>query len=204
MYDFNLTEEIARWAFEVVCSSQHNWYISFTNPTAGPWKTIKGKNANGEDGEVYRFELEENRPDIVLVNDELQVNLIIEAKDSLNKLVAGNQVEKSVRVVHDLSIILQRERGNEFWRQHARNTVIMGLLWGTQNPTTVDERNTVFDTYHNEALQFQSFNRNIILGIETRRVGNGLTCSICGKYYEQQTPLRLDGIAHSFNLPLLE
>ena len=39
MYTFRLTEEIARWAFEVVCKNSSDWYIAFTNPTAGPWKT---------------------------------------------------------------------------------------------------------------------------------------------------------------------
>lgn len=204
MYNFKLTEEIARWAFEVVCSSQHNWYISFTNPTAGPWKTIKGRNTNGEEGEVYRFELEENRPDIVLVNDELQLILIIEAKDSLNKLIVGDQVEKSVRVVHGLSNVLQGLHENEFWRPYAGYPVILGLLWGALNPTTAEERNTVFDSYQREASNYQSFNHNLIMGIETRRVGNDLTCSVCGKYYEQRHTLSLDEIAQSFNLPLLE
>ena len=44
MYNFRLTEEIARWAFEIICRENPNWYVAFTNPTAGPWKTIKGLN----------------------------------------------------------------------------------------------------------------------------------------------------------------
>lgn len=203
MYDFRLTEEIARWAFEVACHSQQNWYISFTNPTAGPWKTIKGKDANGEEGEVYRFELEEKRPDIVLVNDNLHIVVIIEAKDSLNKLIAGNQVEKSVAVVHDLADTLHGIHNNRFWTNQSY-PIIMGVLWGAENSTAKEERNMVFDYYHEEALQYHNFNHDLILGIETKRVDNGLACSLCGKCYEQDMAFSLDALASSFGLPLLE
>ena len=204
MYDFTLTEEIARWAFEVGCSSLSNWHISFTNPTAGPWKTIKAKDANGEEGEVYRFELEEKRPDIILLNDELQLVIIIEAKDSLNKLTARNQVEKSVQVVFDLAHKLQGLHGNRYWRPHCEYPIIMGLLWGAERPTTANERNVVFDAYRNEALHYSGFYNNFILGIETTRVGNALNCRICGKGYRRQCVFSLEEIAQSFNLPLLE
>ena len=82
MYNFRLTEEISRWAFEIRCRESLDWYIAFTNPTAGPWKTIKGTDQFGKEGEVYRFELEQPRPDIILVNDKLRVIVIIEAKDT--------------------------------------------------------------------------------------------------------------------------
>ena len=203
MYNFKLTEEIARWAFEATCSSQRNWYFSFTNPTAGPWKTIKGLDENGDEGEVYRFELKENRPDIVIVNDELNLIVIIEAKDSLKKLIAGNQVHKSVGVVYELSNKLQRLHENRFWRRHSEYPIIMGLLWGANRATTDDSRNNAFDIYHTESLQYQNLNHNFILGIETQKVNNGLTCKICGKNFEQPATFRLDDIARSFNLPLL-
>ena len=88
MYNFRLTEEISRWAFEIRCRESLDWYIAFTNPTAGPWKTIKGTDQFGKEGEVYRFELEQPRPDIILVNDKLRVIVIIEAKDSIEKLTS--------------------------------------------------------------------------------------------------------------------
>ena len=82
-----LNEEIARWAFEILFKDLNDWVIAFTNPTAGPWKTIKASDINGEIGEVYRFALKENRPDIVMYNDDLQTVMIIEAKDNIDKLV---------------------------------------------------------------------------------------------------------------------
>ena len=98
MYNFRLTEEISRWAFEIRCRESLDWYIAFTNPTAGPWKTIKGTDQFGKEGEVYRFELEQPRPDIILVNDKLRVIVIIEAKDSIEKLTSCYQAAKSVNV----------------------------------------------------------------------------------------------------------
>lgn len=88
---YHLTEEISRWAFEVACREQTSWDIAFTNPTAGPWKTIKAKGALGDLGEVYRFALEENRPDIILINDDINIIIIVEAKDSLEKLINKTQ-----------------------------------------------------------------------------------------------------------------
>lgn len=82
-----LNEEIARWAFEIIFKTNTSWHIAFTNPTAGPWKTIKSVSLqSGKEGEVYRFILEEDRPDIIMYNDSLRVVLIFEAKDSLEKL----------------------------------------------------------------------------------------------------------------------
>ena len=31
--DYRLTEEFARWAFEIECKKTAGWYIAFTNPT---------------------------------------------------------------------------------------------------------------------------------------------------------------------------
>ena len=67
-----LNEEIARWAFEILFKTNTEWKIAFTNPTAGPWKTIKANSlTDNTEGEVYRFILEEDRPDIIMYNDRL-------------------------------------------------------------------------------------------------------------------------------------
>ena len=48
-----LNEEIARWAFEIIFKTNTSWHIAFTNPTAGPWKTIKSVSLqSGKEGEV--------------------------------------------------------------------------------------------------------------------------------------------------------
>ena len=124
MYNFHLTEEISRWAFEIVCQNNDDWFIAFTNPTAGPWKTIKGLNKNNEEGEIYRFELEETRPDIVIVNDKLKVIIIFEAKDSLSKLMKEDQVPKSVEVVSNLTKVLTEIDNKQYWNQRKNYQII--------------------------------------------------------------------------------
>ena len=118
-YSFKLTEEISRWAFEICINRHNSWFIAFTNPTAGPWKRIMGRNSNGEVGEVHRFEREEMRPDLVLVCDELQVVLIIEAKDSLTKLLTDKQMDKSADVVRGLAQTLRNKKSKPFWGERA-------------------------------------------------------------------------------------
>ena len=203
MYSFKLTEEIARWAFEIICKENQDWYIAFTNPTAGPWKTIKGINNSGIEGEVYRFESKEPRPDIILVNDQLKLIIIIEAKDSIKKLTNGDQVAKSIEVVHTLHGILKgnNAKNNPFWGKRADYDLITGLLWGTENQTTLEERSNTFDEYHRKITTFPQLLDNIIIGIETRRTGEELNCYFCGKtYHSASTSPSLDNIALSFGL----
>ena len=87
-----LNEELARWAFEIIISNNTEWEIAFTNPTAGPWKTVKAHSLKtNKKGEVYRFILEEDRPDIIIYNDKLKSLIIFEAKDNLEKLLEEEQ-----------------------------------------------------------------------------------------------------------------
>ena len=199
MYSFRLTEEISRWAFEVVCKNNPDWYIAFTNPTAGPWKTIKCTNNYGEEGEVYRFELEETRPDILLVNDKLKIVMIIEAKDSLVKLISGNQAAKSVEVVDTLAEILRGKKNNSFWLHRSDYTIIVGLLWGAEYSSTRKERQEVFNRYFDEMESYDSFEKSAIIGIETCRQKDGL---VCKTYYQVKgaTPIDVAPIMQSFNL----
>ena len=66
MREYRLTEEFARWAFEIVCKQSPNWYIAFTNPTAGPWKAINAFDKKGREGRIYSFDAKDKRPDIIL------------------------------------------------------------------------------------------------------------------------------------------
>jgi len=168
MYTFRLTEEIARWAFEINFNNATEWQIAFTNPTAGPWKTIKAPSLNtGAIGEVYRFELEETRPDILLFNDRLKRIIIIEAKDSIDKLVVGEQVEKTIEVVDQLSTLLSRQSHNQFWAGRESYRVVTGLLWGrerTYTPPTI--RTVIFralqrnEETHTPAQRLHPWHRN--------------------------------------------
>lgn len=204
MYSFRLTEEISRWAFEVVCKNNPDWYIAFTNPTAGPWKTIKCTNAYGEEGEVYRFELEETRPDILLVNDKLKVVMIIEAKDSLAKLVSGDQAPKSVEVVGTLAEILRGKKNNSFWSHRSNYSIIVGLLWGAEHPSAQYERQEVFNTYFDEMAAYKTFENKVIIGIETCRQKDGLICKTCYQTKKTgATTIDAAPIVKSFNLESL-
>lgn len=202
MYSFRLTEEIARWAFEIRCQASRDWYVAFTNPTAGPWKTIRCTDMDGNVGEVYRFELEETRPDIVLVNDVLHLVLIFEAKDSLSKLTAGTQVEKSVEVVAQLAEILKTKEKNPFWGKRAHYPVLTGLLWGAETATTKEAREEVFERYYEEMKCYQTLEKRLLIGIETRRSGDGLECRLCCKK-EAGTGVPAS-LAKSFGISILD
>lgn len=198
MYNFHLTEEIARWAFEIVCQNNKDWFIAFTNPTAGPWKTIKGLNSKNEEGEIYRFELEETRPDIVLVNDKLKIILIFEAKDSLAKLMKDDQIPKSVEVVSNLTKVLSTINNKEYWNQRKNYQIITGLLWGAEDATRLNERAELFNTYFTEMKKYPTINKKFIVGIETRRYLDGLKCYVCDRVFEKD-PI-IEQVLNSFNL----
>lgn len=200
MYTYHLTEEIARWAFEVVCKQSSNWYVAFTNPTAGPWKTIKCTDTRtGDIGEVYRFELEETRPDILLVNDEMEVVLIIEAKDSIEKLTTGDQVNKTIEVVSQLTDILKRKSDCRFWGRRSSYKIITALLWGSDRIINQSEYNELFLQHKHAISHFSNVSDDLIIGIETKRKGETLKCRILGmdKSGRHQN---IETIASSFGL----
>ena len=164
-----LNEEIARWAFEILFKTNTSWKIAFTNPTAGPWKTIKTvSKVTGKEGEVYRFILEEDRPDIIMYNDELEAVIIFEAKDSLEKLLDRSQAVKSAAVVVKLADLLQSKGSNEFWKGREKYKIILGLLWGsTDSPESEYEKNRLYDHYHSLIEGEKSVYENLVVGVET-------------------------------------
>jgi hypothetical protein len=180
-YTFRLTEEIGRWAFEVHLHALPDWYIAFTNPTAGPWKRLMARDEAGVEGEVHRFEREEDRPDLVLVNDRLSTLLIIEAKDSLGALVVPAQVTKSAEVVKTLAETLSLRAENAYWLTRSDYQVLPGLLWGAEAATTDAGRLSAFQTYAS-AFHRIDFAHPGIVGIEITRAGNQLALN--GYVYE--------------------
>lgn len=203
MYTFRLTEEIARWAFEINFNTTTEWKIAFTNPTAGPWKTIKAPSlTTGIIGEVYRFELEETRPDILLFNDRLKHIIIIEAKDSLEKLLAGEQIKKTIEVVDQLSVLLSQQSHNQFWAGRESYDVITGLLWGCEKTHTNQQYEQMFSMHYKEMNKHSILNKDFILGIETVREGQNLRCVTYAKCYHPEARTAIDAIARSMNLPV--
>lgn len=180
-----LNEEIARWAFEILYKENTSWVIAFTNPTAGPWKTIKASSLrNGNVGQVYRFILEEDRPDIIMYNDELQAVIIVEAKDSLIKLIDRSQAIKSAAVVVKLANLLRNATTNNFWRGRENYKVILGLLWGaTDYPETITAKEQLYDYYHQIVEGEEGVYTDLIIGLETLFSNESLACSAFYKNY---------------------
>lgn len=131
---YSISEEIARWTVEVYFK-QHaalGWWLAFTNPTAGPWKKIVAQDEGGFNAEIYRFQREEERPDLVLVNDELKLILLVEAKDFVEKLVTADQMEKSIRVIKEMNKVFLSIQ-HIGWGERAKYRVVSSFLWVCQD-----------------------------------------------------------------------
>lgn len=193
-----LNEEFARWAFEILFTYRADWTIAFTNPTAGPWKTIKASDASGNIGEVYRFALKENRPDIVMYNDSLRLVMIIEAKDSIDKLVAGDQAEKSVEVVVNLASKLGSLTRNPFWTKRTGYSIVLGILWGsTDEPVSEEVKERVFDTYQSLIPRHCDVSSNLVIGIESLYADDKITCAAFSRYYTSSASAQASRIVDS-------
>jgi hypothetical protein len=168
-YSYNLTEEICRWSFEVHIKKLESWWIAFTNPTAGPWKKIESYNKNNKKGEVFRYERDAPRPDLIIVNDDLKAIIIFEAKDDLVKLNIENQIEKTTKVVDDMNNILTKI-DNEFWNNRNTYNTFLGLLWGSK---TLSIKKDVLKTFKNysDCLRKKNTKVNVenIIGIEVSK-----------------------------------
>lgn len=175
-YSYKLSEEIARWAFEIHLQGVDAWHIAFTNPTAGPWKRLMANDADGSPGEVHRFLREDDRPDLVLVNDALEVLVIFEAKDRLDRLLDAHQVLKSCAVVKTLATTLRGLGDNAFWGGRAGYTVVPGLLWGAIEPLPHSHWLKAFATYE-AGLAAVGFRHPGLIAVEARRSGDSVGLS---------------------------
>ena len=133
-YSFNINEEIARWVTEVYIRNQqkNGWWVAFTNPIAGPWKKITALDGTGLPVEIYRFEREGERPDLILVNDIFKLVIIVEAKDYYHKLLVPTQMTKSVRVIEDISTILTK-CPNKNWENRINYKILASFLWYSED-----------------------------------------------------------------------
>lgn len=204
-YTYKLTEEIARWAFEIRCERSKDWYIAFTNPTAGPWKSMKCINNKNIEGEIYRFGANEERPDIVLINDILQSIFIIEAKDSLHKLIEGNQASKSVKVVNDISYMLKNCKSSFFGEQRRRYSVYLGLLWGCEDFDSQKDIDNVITTYYELMQHCNNIDKSKIINIITQKQKEELTCYLLIKNFSEKVDYLYENyICDSMNIKLLK
>lgn len=164
---YRMTEEVVRWRFELRLRNSADWWIAFTNPTAGPWKRLTGRNKSGLEGEVYRFPRDEDRPDVVAVNDTLKLVMIVEAKDTAPRLGAADQVRKSSEVVTRLTTALAGLGSNPFWGDRSKYGVVAGLLWGRPFPDDAIDVATLFGLYRKHLREVP------LIGFETVQRADG-------------------------------
>lgn len=169
-YTYKLTEEISRWAFEIHVKDKKSWWIAFTNPTAGPWKRIESFDKNQNKGEVYRFDRDEKRPDIVIINNDLKAIIIFEAKDTLEKLKVESQTAKSCQVINDMAVTLASIKDNPFWGDRYSYKIYNGLLWGSSELSTTSSVADAFQVYSSELKKIKSIvDTSIQIGIESTK-----------------------------------
>ena len=164
---YRMTEEVVRWRFELQLRNSTDWWIAFTNPTAGPWKRLMGRNKLGLEGEVYRFPRDKDRPDVVAVNDALKMVMIVEAKDTAPRLAAADQVRKSSEVVSSLTIALASLGAGPCWGERCKYGVVAGLLWGRPFPDGAIDVATLFGLYRKHLGEVP------LIGFETVQKADG-------------------------------
>jgi hypothetical protein len=145
----SISEEIVRWSFEISVNRSDDWFIAFTNPTAGPWKRIMAPNSEGKNGEIHRFEIDETRPDLILVNDKTQHVLIIEAKTTFKDLQKPTQIVKTSQLFESLTIQLRNISNNYFWGSRSEYEYSLGLLWSSGDESTSQVLETCQDYLKN-------------------------------------------------------
>ena len=95
MTEFTISEEIVRQSLEVKfrtnSKNMDEWFICFTNPTAGPWKKILFFTKDKNVVKVGGFGKEEKRPDLIIFSRKYKILLIIEAKDFLPELLKSHR-----------------------------------------------------------------------------------------------------------------
>jgi hypothetical protein len=169
MPSYAISEEIVLQTVEVLFRKDPSWEVSFTNPTAGPWKMIKFGNYVG--GSDLRFLKEEDRPDLITFSSNNGLFLILEAKDDISKLTLtrrlnGNlvhpQLEKSIKV-----FIKERERINTILRE-SENTellfpenykgyfILSGYIYFDNQNGSINVKDTLADVHENLANSYGS------------------------------------------------
>ena len=154
----SINEEIVRWSFEISVNQSEDWFIAFTNPTAGPWKRITAPDSEGKVGEIHRFEIDETRPDLILVNDKVQQVLIIEAKTTFSDLQKPAQLAKTSQLFESLTIKLQNMSNNRFWGSRSKYDYSLGLLWASGD----ESKSQILETCKNYLGNIKGLTKDII------------------------------------------
>ena len=130
--DYVLTEEIARQTVEVIFNLfGEEWFICFSNPTAGPWKLIRLWTPKGP-REVSPYLKEDVRPDLVLQSFKSKILIYLEAKKHVTELLGQAQLQKSARMFQ--SEIGRFRRHLDDWEPDAEYLHLTGFVFPTNNP----------------------------------------------------------------------
>ena len=90
---YEINEEIVRQALEVKfkinSKTIDEWFIAFSNPTAGPWKKIMFVTKDRKVVRIGGYEKEEKRPDLIVFSRTHRLLFIIEAKDYIQELITN-------------------------------------------------------------------------------------------------------------------
>ena len=163
---YRVSEEIVRWTLEVFLdNAQTDWWTAFRNPTAGPWKTVTAPDMKGVYQEVYRFTRDEDRPDLIVVNDKVRRVLVIEAKDTFQRIGNEFQVEKLLRAVPTIEALLT-QRSASVWRDRAGYLFWPAFLWHSRAlESAVDEDTRIFRICEHLKADFQWLSRSTTISI---------------------------------------
>lgn len=167
---FRIGEEIARFAFEVnINQNALNWFIGFTNPSAGPWKKIHFRHVDKRI-EIGRYERDEKRPDIILFNEVDGICIIIEAKDDYRKLLTEDQLQKSVEVYKKEKDRIINSSIRK-WVVSKNVLFIFSLLWAS------NDLKSEFKIVRDELFKMSSNNqREPVLLIAVKMYNDNLSC----------------------------
>ena len=138
-----LSEEIVRWKFELDANIEGIRYIAFTNPTAGPWKTVNGP-VWEERYTLHSFGKKEPRPDVILVCDRLKQIYVIEAKDSAKKL-DKETIEKTYEISETFRRRFSTYTAHASWQNRLTYSLITGFIFGSTIAKYEDEANALLD-----------------------------------------------------------
>lgn len=169
-----LTEEVARWAFEICLEgSDSDWFVAFSNPTAGPWKTISGLDRDGTLTSIHRFGQTDERPDLVAVSDTHSAIVVVEAKGKLADLDTTDQIAKSARVVREMAQVFSALNSDEAWERRAGYRVIGALLWGVSGKADTSAEHRVLTAFRDELGSLSGVDSRVVLGIVSTQDGSG-------------------------------
>lgn len=148
---YTLTEEIARQAVEVIFrDAATDWYVAFSNPTAGPWKLIRLQ-VKGSAIQVGTYLKEELRPDLILQSPRNRQLLVLEAKRSVDELLRPGQLRRTADV-----FAAETERLSTLLASHGEEPHAVGVGFIYPTHSAAADRARLRDAFMDELAEASS------------------------------------------------